>query len=1716
MAQFSGIGIAQAEAAAIEEDVVDPAAGLPKAFQEATFDKPGLRGEFIEAAQADLAAQKGEGRRSIAELNEEFAGLVRLGQTGAPVTQDDINTYVQESLNGVNTIGGQTITPEVIKFIQIPENQDLYRTRYQTENFVRRQTGLAVPFYDKETKTIRLPAAFANVRPEFKEAMTAVVQDSVDLANVLDTSFNGHIDGDPTTIPLMGQEALLNAVSQGSFQKEWIQGMSDLPGDFMRGLPDFPALVIGATKALTYDQIVDIATGQDRSVLEAFNKNMEGYALFGPRQFYENVLNSTPGFRSASISFNKTYKNIFYKQFENPEIASAAFFEAHKDWYMAHPRLEEVVGEDGEVTLRQAGLDENGMPDMNPDSPTFSFLEYQVPQNLVRETLDLAFVKLPAHEKGIVFFSTMAPITYGFTAANMHKAGRYQNVVRVGRESGNYSPEMSDVEVFKAERKRRIGAIGTGFSNTWNAVTLNFLSGGIGGMLQRREMSDAHVRALDNYDRDIAQTSDRIDDLEEILNRGTQVIDGKDVKLTPDDIKGFKTQLAAERKALDSLTSGLSNYKLRMGASRSPYNLNSPFMRELMFDDVLISGAIAYGSELLSGQYTVSFRGEDIQVANFTPETAEAINSIVMPLVAPIATRKIAGGVWKLGNLMTAQAPRGAVDTLNAIGSTLHIIPTDALLSANATTIKRILSEGGVQPTDETLNGIITLQRILNAMEPQYRERAYQGLIRYNRTMRNLQGEMEKLGLDDEQIAGNMDTLSLTLAQATGLGPLIAMQQSAGAGQISARDLLRPKKLREIMETFKTEEDLIKGMELNIGLFIDNIEKQTGTKITSNKLLMETALTVTGMVDTQRLALRNKKDAIRKQIDQLYAFAADEGEIDEGAVARILEINQGLVPEGELIDNIWSAREIIKIRNRLLDSISERTEAVGAFFKDLSTEEMNIEINRLAESAHAVVTGSRKAQASLPFLQMNSFKTPDGNSITVDVSKLSRKLRTFVEGFEEEPISFFFKGGKKYMSQSGSDMAKMLDRMAIRGLLEAGYDRKSIQALLAKKRQQLRKKGVDPLVYSFADMAFEMTEDAARRGKEVNYFLARPSDAEKISRFFRERAMANTKKGDRDVAIMFDQMDEVLRAELGSIDAVSPDGTETTMVDILDAARSNYRSVMGEPSSAGTINSKIASNRTYSEALTPQPGGTMAKYKKTHSEGGETPVGVFRRVQSLMNKAMAPGTSDEAFSKILLDLANERERLMEMMGGTVIDNRYGFDLRESGTGFADPREIKSLPERIKAGEQADQALVLKTIERLLNIAGQAGLSGKMYTEMKEQTTGVTRLILEKGEAKNIRNSSNNWKRASRVQQMEAVLTIPIINRNGKKSADHRLFDSGAAGDFAKDFDRLLAENDQVRLAFDQVRTELLDETGALRVAAETELGIESERLQAVQQFEKRVRDPIAFGETFFENRTIEEFNADVMDFVAKSRGTDRPMSEDEVRTFMRYQFTRYLMAKAGLKSKYTTRSDEPVQNVSDIDVLINQVANGERRDFMAAVMGEDLTRHLEDISMWATYASGDGMGLRGMNRHTLMSLESAFARAFNIARGMVSIPYVATEVSARIALHRNFSLVKLALSDRKAADIMARMLRSPEGGISKEDIRTLGLRLRNYMAKELIVSGGELPTVDQIIEAMNLDGSGAMSPISSAGTPSQIIEEQDPNEELLRRQRQRTTLQGAL
>ena len=182
-------------------------------------------------------------------------------------------------------------------------------------------------------------------------------------------------------------------------------------------------------------------------------------------------------------------------------------------------------------------------------------------------------------------------------------------------------------------------------------------------------------------------------------------------------------------------------------------------------------------------------------------------------------------------------------------------------------------------------------------------------------------------------------------------------------------------------------------------------------------------------------------------------------------------------------------------------------------------------------------------------------------------------------------------------------------------------------------------------------------------------------------------------------------------------------------------------------------------------------------------------------------------------------------------------------------------------------------------------------------------------------------------------------------------------------------------------------------------------------------------------------------------------------------------YGRHLLELGGVKYKVELGTEKAgaVKEVGDVFALIDNIMDPAKREVMTAVLGERHTKDMEAFAEWATFASGNALGLRGMDATKLMSIESAFARAFNLARGMVSPLYVGTEVSTRILLHKNASLIKFALSDPDGAKIMANMLRNPSTALRDEDIKRLGLRLKNYLAREIYMTGGDLPTAEQLI-----------------------------------------------
>jgi hypothetical protein len=97
-----------------------------------------------------------------------------------------------------------------------------------------------------------------------------------------------------------------------------------------------------------------------------------------------------------------------------------------------------------------------------------------------------------------------------------------------------------------------------------------------------------------------------------------------------------------------------------------------------------------------------------------------------------------------------------------------------------------------------------------------------------------------------------------------------------------------------------------------------------------------------------------------------------------------------------------------------------------------------------------------------------------------------------------------------------------------------------------------------------------------------------------------------------------------------------------------------------------------------------------------------------------------------------------------------------------------------------------------------------------------------------------------------------------------------------------------------------------------------------------------------------------------------------------------------------------------------------------------------------------------------------MSVESIFSRVFNLARGMVSPIYVATEVSTRAMMRRNQSLIRLALSDRQAGGVIAKLLTSDKP-LSRADMNLLALRLKNYVATDVIRTGSEMESLNALL-----------------------------------------------
>ena len=1439
-------------------------------------------------------------------------------------------SYEDIAASGVEIIGDEVLTPSRIQEINADPN--LYAAleyEYISSATVPEQDPFkpAVPYSSPDYTEVRLPEWTNDYSPDFRSILTDAVKNRQKVASLVsETNPN---------LTRRGQDLILSQFKTGDTLTEFLRAGEDLPGEFAR-LPLIVGMATSAAGAFK-DAFVEVVSGErdfDDTFGESFGKRM---GQKGWMREYDRLLNDTVVLDSSRASLKREYKKLFIA-----EYGEDAWREDHQV-----PLFEVVDGkpqykldENGDIEYRDVGLD-----DASADG-----------------ILELAYKELPSSSKAALFFAEQAPFTFVGTAVGVSRATKTGALVQNARKSDTIKyADKTDYEVYlslRAERKADIFSPIRG--------TINFLTFGnqrAKGRLGRSEQMTAHQATISRYEDDISEINKRLEDPD------------------LDDVQ--RMELGKQR---DVLKTNLRGYQLRKGTG----TINSPYMRGVAADDVLISTAVGLGAAALPTDFTAF--GVD----------GDTIVGITAPIFAPAVSRLAVWGGSKAINTVTDNTIKD-VGLMLENSAFLPFITQGTLVKGDEAKMRSVMVEMGRAVTDQDVRAFTQLNKLFNQMTPEYREKAYQSLLDYNKMINGFRDDMFAVGMSEEAIAEALPTLHLTVAQATGIAPLLAFQKSA-VTDLNAANLT--KKMPEIMEAIGAEEATLEGMTTNLNLLKDLIRKNSGVDLDSNVGLQQLMNDTAESIAFQQGNLNKKKQemyiALQSYIDNV---GVTDG-IDTDTLDKLVEL-ETILDTGEVAGIVSRGERVVKIHNRIINSAQKELQALQDLSSDMDQTTFTREVRRIADIMFDAEYGRRKSLASAEYRKVDEMVGAD----SLDMTDVMRRLVGMSEDLKDKPLSVVFGGMKGFFSKAGGkDLYNAMRTMARRGLL-AEFGEDTITALITQRRE------VDGLEnFDYIDLALEMADNSA---EPLQFFAAKPSEVENVYRYFRDRAITLNRQSKAPSRLEA----EITQDFKNTIDEVYSIYDPAVRQQITKA-RQTYQDNVGSRTDKGRYAQVVRDGRERKN-----PADETRRYY--YPDENKTPEAPFIKIANLAVKSMSESDPAESLEAI----AKERDRIMYLLGGTKnADGRLVFD-------FRDPVQKRNA------------YLAQQLLETMI---------GKKISDKMARDADLAIDILNEGMDVTSKKLPYDFSKAKRIVDIENELRVGYIDEQGVFQSTGGV-ELDAIKNRAASWDRIMKTNKLAQDEYEAVRKRVDATSGILGIAQKKELDAINETIGQLSQNTKLINNPKAFYAEFFENATPDSYNNTVAEFVQQSGGK---LTEEQVRTSMKYMYLRGIFERGGVQTGLDAPSGRLRGDVTKINTFIDDVSDPRRAAVMESVLGKDHVAQLRRIARWSSYSMGDALDFRAGRATKGMSLDSVFSRVFNIARGMVSPLYVGTEAATRMMLENKQNLINLALSDRQAAEFMAKILTQPER-LTDLDIETFGLRVQNYLARAAAEGSVEIPSIQE-------------------------------------------------
>lgn len=997
--------------------------------------------------------------------------------------------------------------------------------------------------------------------------------------------------------------------------------------------------------------------------------------------------------------------------------------------------------------------------------------------------------------------------------------------------------------------------------------------------------------------------------------------------------------------------------------------------------------------------------------------SAQAMGAISYALGGRYLVKVGGNVVSNIGAIVTGKAPtlHNTMSSVLSLGSLIPGVPKQLFLDGNIIKFEEFLKGQGKRLTYKQRRAIEYVFKLAENMSEENMDLVIDSIEEYAK----LEARIIKSFDANPEIKKKVEnSLQTTFASLTSLGWLRGLSK-VSKSNVDVSDIATLKSVDGMTTSIIEQEEMLKLGDRSINNLKEELSKK-GVNFDTNE---DVGKIIRGL---EAALKRGQTELIKDQTqasvlvrDTLNLILKDPKATDFTSEEFDTLINAGIKLGMKLEPDLNRGQVIEKIMNNVHKSMLERVEIMKENRLSLDYRK---NVNVLTEDLMESILIRSYANGKVGYKEFDKAMEAEGK--TVNVLPLLKSLiekRSELETVKTPLSKYFTAKGNFLGGPLANKLRASLKEMGVR-TLRSKFSTETIEKLKTLHRQETI---IDPTTKLERVNTKFISEDADELDIAMYYsdseedtfeaFLALPSEVMDVQAAFRNYAFrTNNIQLSREVKAFETEIDDLITEAAGDLKSMQQSAKDIYRSNIFDRLRDGS----GPLSIYNKSKSDITPLRT--EKGQKRPEDTRAVFTK------ESPSQLFNPIIQKVNKYIK-NPDDPLLAE---DIAKETKKIF-----TQLSDRKNF------------KEIFDM-------DDPSSADAFNITKEVINEMVYTGWANKIVKSIETITPRAKVILNQETGGYDFKNLD-----IEKLNELSSLTNVKVL-RNGKE-VNEPLIDFAKMISDEKDIVRQMKRHKVLQTQYNRFKNKMEARLKAVSGGEQQLKALEQNYRNKLREFGK-YRNPEQFFKKYVEEGDltgIQELKSDLLALGAE----DIEKYSKEIDNVMTKLVLEGLLAKGERriqKGRFFSKIDggkSAVYAYDSPEKIIEAIDNPNTRSILNEVMDQDHINDLKDVMTYLKNTTQDPESV-GMFPKTFKEIKfsttEVLSRVYNLARGMVSPAYVASEFAVRVSLNASVDMVKMAAGDPDAAKVLKDVLLYPEN-MNKVKLNEFGILMQDFLVSEL-------------------------------------------------------------